>query len=373
MKKNVSNLIGVILFAAALAAVPLWWILTPDRSFSDAERRNLDQAPTFPQASSLSEWSFDDDVESYLADQMPLRDLFVGIHAYETLLTGRQVTMDVYRDRDGYLVEAPVEADAEGIDKRLTRIARLGETTGLPVRLLVPPSTGYVRRDRLPGELAALYRDDALLSRIGSFDGTQLVPLLDDFCENGHEWFYRTDHHWNADGAYAAYCAYLEYVGREPLPRESFYHHVVNGYVGSTRSRSALWLTQGERLDILEPQCRVSVRFSDRDGVFDSLVFQERLQEYDWYPIFIDGNHPVTVIDNLDAGAQSGVLLVVKDSFANSLVPLLVPSYERVVMVDPRYYRGSVSELCAEQGATELLFCYSLERIASDPNLLLLR
>ncbi len=372
MKKNVSNLIGVLLFAAAIAAVPLWWLLTPDRSFSDTERRNLDQAPAFPSAS-LSEWSFDDDVESYLADQMPLRDLFVGIHAYETLLTGRQITTDVYCDRDGYLVEAPVDADAGEIEKRLQRIARLDETAGLPVRLLVPPSTGYVRRDSLPAELAALYRDDALLGQIGSFDGVELVPLLDNFCENGQDWFYRTDHHWNADGAYAAYRAYLEYIDREPLPMESFYHHVVNGYVGSTRSRSALWLTEGERLDILEPQCRVSVRFSDREGVFDSLVFRERLQEYDWYPVFIDGNHPVTVIDNLDAEPDSGVLLVVKDSFANSLVPLLVPSYARIVMVDPRYDRGSVSELCAAQGVTELLFCYSLERIVSDPNLLLIR
>ena len=171
---------------------------------------------------------------------------------------------------------------------------------------------------------------------------------------------------------YAAYCDYASCVGRTPLPRDAFYAHTVDGYVGSTRSRSALWLTAAERMTLFEPMCRVRVSFSDREGTFDSLLFWEHLSSYDWYPIFVDGNHPVTVIENLDAQGDD-VLLLVKDSFANSLAPLLTPWYRKLVMVDPRYYRGSVSELCTAHGATELLFCYSLERIATDTNLLLLK
>lgn len=235
----------------------------------------------------------------------------------------------------------------------------------------MPPSTGYVRRDSLPSVLAALYKDDELLRCIDDFAGVELVPL-DDFVTNGQTWFYRTDHHWNADGVYAAYCDYAACLGRTALPRDAFYSHTVDGYVGSTRSRSALWLTPGERMTLFEPMCRVRVTFSDREGTFDSLLFWENLSSYDWYPVFVDGNHPVTVIENLDAQGDD-VLLLVKDSFANSLVPLLTPSYRKLVMVDPRYYRGSVSELCAAHGATELLFCYSLERIATDTNLLLLK
>ena len=62
-----------------------------------------------------------------------------------------------------------------------------------------------------------------------------------------------------------------------------------------------------------------------------------------------------------------------KDSFGNTLAPLLVPSYKRIVLADPRYYRGSVADLCKEQGADEILFCYSLERIATDLNLSILK
>ena len=135
-RKLTANLILVVLFAAAIAAVPLWWLFTPDRTFSEAERRNLTQAPAFP-LEALDDWDFDNEVETYLADQMPLREVLVGINAYEQLWTGRQVALDVYRDRDGYLVEAPLQAEPEELERRLSRIAKLGETVGLPVRLLV--------------------------------------------------------------------------------------------------------------------------------------------------------------------------------------------------------------------------------------------
>ena len=83
-------------------------------------------------------------------------------------------------------------------------------------------------------------------------------------------------------------------------------------------------------------------------------------------------DHPVTVIENQSA-PDGPTLLMVKDSFGNTLAPLLVPSYGKIVLVDPRYYRGSVAELCAEQGADEILFCYSLERICTDLNLSILK
>ncbi len=371
MKKRITlNLISVVLFVFVIFIVPIWWLVTPDRTFSDSERRNLTQTPTFP-VDSLNEWNFDDDIEEYLADQLPLRELFVGINGYETLLTGRQVSADIYYDREGYLVEKPLDLNFAEIEKRVTRINRLSGTVGIPVRFLVPPSTGFVRRDALPDALSDLYLDDQIFAAL-STAGAELVPLLDLFSENGSEWFYRTDHHWNSDGAYAAYVAYMSYVGKAPLEASYFLRHTVEGYVGSTRSRSALWLTSGEQLVIHEPPVSVQVAFSDREGTFNSLIFAEHLKEYDWYPIFVDGNHPITVIENLDNNG-SDVLFIVKDSFANSIVPLFVPSYKKIVMVDPRYYRGNVSELCIEHNATELLFCYSLERITTDTNLLLLK
>ena len=370
MKQRALNIVTVALFALALLAVPLYWLLCPRKTFSETERRYLAEPPKL---TSLKDWSFDDAVETYLADQLPGRDALVGLDAYTVLLSGRQVSEDIWMDREGYLVEAPVKASPEQLDKRLGRMAALGEKTGLPVYVMAVPSTGYVRRGTLPKALAALYPDGDLLGRIEDAPGVTVVPLENEFLQSGQGWYYRTDHHWTGEGAYAAYRLFMKTAGREALDYDRFYHHTVPGYVGSTRSRSALWLTKPDVLTMDEPMdAPVTVTFSDDEKAYDSLFFLDHLTEYDWYPLFLDGNHPVTVIENRSA-PDGPTLLMVKDSFGNTLAPLLVPSYGKIVLVDPRYYRGSVAELCAEQGADEILFCYSLERICTDLNLSILK
>ena len=373
MKRDPWNILTVALFALALLTVPLLFLLLPYRSFSDTERRYLAEPPKLSDEK-LSDWSFDDRTEAFLADHLPMRDAFVSVNAYFTLYTGRQVSADVWRDAEGYLVEAPVDFDANEIEKRMNRIAKLGETTGLVPRLLIVPSTGYVRNATLPKTLAALYRDGEALEQIEKTRGVSLVPIAERFKAEGQAWYYRTDHHWTADGAFAAYEAYMRAAGHEPLARDAFDRREIAGYSGSTRSRSALWLHPTDTLTLEAPKnCAVTVTFSDDEEVYDSLFFEEHLSEYDWYPVFLDGNHPVTVIENRNAAADAQVLLLVKDSFGNTLVPYLVPSYKTIVMVDPRYYKQSVSELAEAYGADELLFCYSIERIATDEALKLLK
>lgn len=372
MKQKPLDIVTVALFSLVLLAVPLYWLLCPRKTFSDAERRYLSEPPRLS-AQRLKDWNFDDAVETYLADQLPGRNALVGLDAYTVLLSGRQVSREIWMDREGFLVEEPVKAAPDQIEKRLNRMAALGEKTGLPVYVLAVPSTGYVRRGTLPKALAALYPDAGLLQQIADAPGIVPVPLAETFLKEGQGWYYRTDHHWTGAGAYAAYRLFMEVAGHEALAYDAFFHHTVPGYVGSTRSRSALWLTRPDTLTVDEPMdARVTVTFSDDEKVYDNLFFFDHLKEYDWYPLFLDGNHPVTVVENGSA-PDGPTLLMVKDSFGNTLAPLLVPTYGRVVLVDPRYYRGSVADLCSRYGADEILFCYSLERICTDLSLSVLK
>ena len=120
MKKRDTIVVG--LFLLVLVSVPLYWLVFPRRTFSDSERRYLSEPPKLS-AASWKDWSFDDAVETYLADQLPGRDALVGLNAYTVLLSGRQVSREIWRDREGYLVEAPVTAGVDQAQKRLGRIA----------------------------------------------------------------------------------------------------------------------------------------------------------------------------------------------------------------------------------------------------------
>ena len=334
MKQKPLDIVTVALFSLVLLAVPLYWLLCPRKTFSDAERRYLSEPPRLS-AQRLKDWNFDDAVETYLADQLPGRNALVGLDAYTVLLSGRQVSREIWMDREGFLVEEPVKAAPDQIEKRLNRMAALGEKTGLPVYVLAVPSTGYVRRGTLPKALAALYPDAGLLQQIANAPGIVPVPLAETFLKEGQGWYYRTDHHWTGAGAYAAYRLFMEAADHEALAYDAFFHHTVPGYVGSTRSRSALWLTRPDTLTVDEPMdARVTVTFSDDEKVYDNLFFFDHLKEYDWYPLFLDGNHPVTVVENGSA-PDGPTLLMVKDSFGNTLAPLLVPTYGRDLREHP--------------------------------------
>jgi hypothetical protein len=63
---------------------------------------------------------------------------------------------------------------------------------------------------------------------------------------------------------------------------------------------------------------------------------------------------------------EAGKLLVVKDSYANCLIPFLAQHYGAVYVVDLRYYGLPVSSLMAREGITECLIVYNLINLNTD-------
>ena len=58
--------------------------------------------------------------------------------------------------------------------------------------------------------------------------------------------------------------------------------------------------------------------------------------------------------------------MVIKDSYANALVPYLTEYYDRIIMVDPRYIEDDVGKLSEEEGITDVLFVNNTETISDD-------
>ena len=60
---------------------------------------------------------------------------------------------------------------------------------------------------------------------------------------------------------------------------------------------------------------------------------------------------------------------MVKDSFANSFVPLILNQYDNIYMVDLRYYNGDMESYLSEHGITDVLVLYNISNFISDKNL----
>ena len=359
MRKH--NVAAAVLFCGFLVAMAAGYLL-PKASFSEMEKRYLAEAPAFRWKTVFSgEWGRQ--VEEYLTDHVPGRNLFVGINAYMELLAGRQGLKDVWLV-DGKLVEAPVALDDQAISRNMKAINAFGDTVGQEVHIMVVPSAGWAAG-------VEAYTDEDTLDAIYEAAGKNVTAVpVEEIFRGKPELYYNTDHHWTSQGAYYAYAACMEAVGRDYRVEEDFQVTVAGDFQGSTYSRSALWLTPSETIELWKGSDRLTVTNAETEGVHEGIFYRKRLEEADKYTVFLDGNHSLVRVENPQ---KQGKLLVIRDSYSNCLGGFLAESYGEVVLVDLRYYRQAVSELVQQEHFDDILVCYSCANFLTDTNLMLLR
>ena len=85
----------------------------------------------------------------------------------------------------------------------------------------------------------------------------------------------------------------------------------------------------------------------------------------DKYIYYFGGNYSSVVV-NTDAKTDKK-LLIIKDSYANSIVPYLCKDYKMIIMVDPRYISSGVTGYIPEGvNPDDVLIVYNEEKFMQD-------
>ena len=331
------------------------------QDFSVWEKRYLAQAPArFDPVN----WQLNNDLETYLSDQVPFRRALVNLHAEAQALTGRAVQLDAWPQGDA-IIEKPVEARLSALNSRINALVRFAGD--IPCRFLTPPTAGSLRRSAMGVARRAVYDQEALLQQ-AVFENPRFVPLQDAFAGRADTYYFRTYHHWTLEGAWAAYRAYCQAAGLTPAEWEAFDITEYSPFLGTTYSRSGLPFARPDTLRCAEPKSPVTLRILDDGAVYDRLIFPEEAPTYDGYAAFLKGNHGLLLVEN--PAAPQRTLFLCKDSFANCLLPFLTQHFSRIVAVDARYYSGSFADALAQAGTVdEMLFLYSLDSLANDTSI----
>lgn len=361
MKKSLFRLpdgLAVVLGLGLMLAAGLFAAFWPQDSFSDFERRYLASAPSAP---SLTAWKSDKEIENYLSDRIPFRRVMVGIDATANVLTGRRTQLETW-PVSGVFLEKPVTTGVDTLTRRLTQLAEAAQKAGAPWKIIVPTGHGYLLHDKMNALLQPLYAAEGELYNALA-ECEQYVVLDKDF--NAETAYYATDHHWSMQGVYAAYQAYCKALGIAPLALEDFELTRYEGFFGTTYSRSGYPFAAADTLECAQPKADVHLTILDDGAQYDHLIFPEHAATYDGYAVYMGGNHGLLEITNRNA--PQGTLLVFKDSFANSLLPLLSAHYSRIVAMDARYYAGNFSDAMAAAGKVDqVLYVYSLDSLLND-------
>ena len=103
----------------------------------------------------------------------------------------------------------------------------------------------------------------------------------------------------------------------------------------------------------------------DLNGNTVSIYDTSKLDTRDKYAMFLWGNNAFLSID----GEGEGKILIIKDSYANCLIPYMTRDFDTIDVVDLRYYTRGIDTLIAQEGYDHVLFLYNCESILTDNNI----
>lgn len=379
-RNKIGKYIPAVVFLIFIYGMALWFLFSPKTDYSSSEKRYLQKFPDTNVEKVLS-GDFGSEFETFFADQFPQRNTWVGLNAYTALAEGNNGASGVYNCKNGYLINKPVSTE-NNLDKNIGAVADFAKSIDIPTTVMLVPSTGYIVDDVLP-TFHDKYNDDEDISKISSTlskDKIGFVDLREPFkseYKNGSQLYYKTDHHWTTKGAYTGYQELCKALGVTPIDDSTLKKDSYPDFYGTTYSSSGFWLTPPDNIEIWNnpknSDKNISVKITEGANVktSGSMYFTDHLKEDDKYPVFIDGNHALTEITN--SNAKNGTILLIKDSFSHSLAPFLAENYSKVVLVDLRYYKESVSDLVTTYNPEQVVVLYGIDNLATDTDIVWLK
>lgn len=344
--------------------------LSHQRTYSPVEKRELQTRPKIS-ITKVLDGRFQKKYESYLRDQFPGRDHWVSFQTDMELFMGKNEIHNVYIGKNHYLLEhyTEKEFDPQQISKNLQALEKfVGKAKqNADVHVMMVPTKSWVLREKLPA-FAPHYKEqkfyDALQQKLEKEDVLISVePVLDAHKEE--EIYYRTDHHWTTLGAWYAYEQYTKAVGGD-LQRaqgKKKFRCISKDFYGTTYAKIN-YARQADKIEIYEPEDKLRVVYNMGEKKTKTLYDVSFLKTADQYSVFTGGNQAVLEITG---GIKNGkTLLLIKDSFANSILPFLAEDYEKLVVVDLRQLNVSGDRLLEMFSPTDILILYNSAQFAQD-------
>ena len=344
----------------------------PKRNFSENENRMLKDFPEI-NADNLVSGKLTADIEEYYNDHIPFRDDLVAFKSNYQQAIGYKELGGVYLAGDRLLQHID-EPNPDVLVGRMKKLRDNLADTDIRISLMVIPTDACVYSDELPSHATVVDEMEKINSIYQNTDAVKVdvaTALMEaknkDIDGDGKEdnLFYKLDHHWTYYGAYIGYRSFMEAAGYEPRKINDFEKvKVSDDYRGSLYSKALVSTIDSDEIIVpsLENE-KLKVFNRDKNTDTDYYYYDEFLNQKDKYCYFGGGNPSVMVIENENAKTDREILLI-KDSFANSMIPFMVGDFKKIHILDLRYYVRHASDYAKEnENIKDVLVLYNLDSL----------
>ncbi len=376
MKNKLLRIIWIIAFFAmlGLGVTAVTKGLIVNREYSELEKRKLKSLPDVSKTGVFSKKT-NKRLEKALSDHFLWRDGLVSVKTRLDIMSGKNV-IDKILISDNKLIEIYDIYDFEDsqIEENIGYLTDFVKmvSAGIGkehVKCVFVPSKAEIYNELIPEYLKVSQEPEKLSQNVidkfkERFDcgddkedlsGT-VVDIEDVLKKHKSEYiYYNTDHHWTTLGAYYAFEKLYqntgensgETPGKKPEETRSAYKQipVCSDFLGTDYNRIHYY-------DEMDTICKYEIEEADAATMTidnsgekeekGSIYDESALKTADKYNYFMSGNY--SCID-IKTGTKNGkVLMLIKDSFANSLIPFLCTKYEYISVIDLRYVNSIATD-----------------------------
>lgn len=371
--------IMIALFSVFLIGLPIltFAFLSPEaQPFSENENRYLAALPKLSMKT-IEDKTFMNKFDLWISDRFIFRENWIMLKNDTEQTIGKTEINGVYTT-DGRMIELWKTYDAAVVEKNLTAMNSFaGRHPDMPMYFLLAPNAQEIYQNTMLSSTVIgnqrLFIKNAYAA-LTNFTGTiDVYTLLNEYSDQYI--YYRTDHHWTSFGAFLGYSAAGNKLGYTPYDISDFnIEHASSDFRGTLYSKTLDSTITPDVIDYYtlasgDPTVTLSV-FQDNGTYkdYDSLYFRSFLEVKDKYSSFTGSNAGIVTIKS-DIENSNGKILVIKDSYAHSLVPFLTKNYDTVTMIDFRYINVDFQNFISLEDYDQVLFLCNVITFSDDSSM----
>ncbi|MBE6662781.1 MAG: hypothetical protein E7606_05860 [Ruminococcaceae bacterium] len=348
MQNKVKNIIVTVLFALFIAFFTVMAVIcgffNPVKT-SEAERRPLAQFPSDISWDSIKDKTAIEGFEDFSVDQFPFREFFRGIKArFQMNVLGLKENNGLAVE-DGYIVKVESGFNDEFVSYSTEILAHIYEqyfkdSKGNAFLSIIPDKNYYFSKDY--GYASPDY--EKLVSDVReALKDTEYIDLFDSL-ELAD--YYKTDTHWNQPEILGALEKLAIGLGVSEYLSGEYNTVTIDGdFYGVYHGQSALNPTPDKITYLTNEFISGAKLYNYGAKITEVPMYNEALfSGEDGYNVFLSGaaGNPVMRIVN-NKCENKDTLIVFRDSYGSSILPLLSEAYRTIYVIDIRSVNYNVT------------------------------
>ncbi len=305
--------------------------------------------------------------DGYVSDTFKQKNFFINLNGLFARATNRRVYNNSVLMDNGSLARTTYPLiDTKGNADALATFADIAhEQYGTDFVYVQAPGKPGMDEDLLPLGLEHNDKENAdhMVADLKE-NGIAVLDLrqeLSGTAEAINKYFYRTDHHWNYQGAFLGTQRILEFlqaqfpqwkINADNISPEQWEEHTIeNWFLGSTGKRVGAWYAGADDFTYYTPYFETEMSMAVpkhqyvRSGTFEDTIIRSETyldKETDYfthnhYCLYVGGDYPVVHHRNASAPNKQRVLLV-RDSYSVPVQAYLSTVFQELEVLDLRYY-----------------------------------